>query len=177
VVSADGRGLVSPAGSVLLRETMRVTGLARVAWQPGWPGGGRRGRPATRGKVIAGLAAAVAPGGECLAGITVPRGQPELAGPVALGPVVNLVAGSREDTEALLDVTKPGGEFPERDATVIFFSARSDPVQLAHIVGRVEACHVRLDIRDRCPLADARLVHEQSEAGVIRGRVLLTPDR
>ena len=49
--------------------------------------------------------------------------------------VVNLVAGSREDTEALLDVTKPGGvlvsatsrggEFPERDATVIFFSVRS----------------------------------------------------
>jgi NADPH:quinone reductase-like Zn-dependent oxidoreductase len=48
--------------------------------------------------------------------------------------VVNLVAGSREDTEALLDVTKPGGvlvsatspggEFPERDATVIFFSVR-----------------------------------------------------
>jgi hypothetical protein len=94
--------------------------------------------------------------------------------------VVNLVAGSREDTEALLDVTKPGGvlvsatspggEFPERDATVIFFSGRSDPVQLAHIVDRVEAGHVRLDISDRCPLADARLVHEQSEAGAIRGR-------
>ena len=26
-----------------------------------------------------------------------------------LGAVVNLVAGSREETEALLDVTKPGG--------------------------------------------------------------------
>jgi NADPH:quinone reductase-like Zn-dependent oxidoreductase len=100
--------------------------------------------------------------------------------------VKDLVAGSREDTEALLDVTKPGGvlvsatspggEFPERDATVIFFSVRSDPVQLAHIVDRVEAGHVRLDISDRCPLADA-LVHEQSEAGAIRGRVLLIPER
>jgi NADPH:quinone reductase-like Zn-dependent oxidoreductase len=88
--------------------------------------------------------------------------------------VVNLVAGSREDTGVLLDVTKPdgvlvsaaspGGEFPERDATVIFFSVRSDPVQLARIVDRVEAGHVRLDISDRCPLADARLVDEQSEA-------------
>jgi hypothetical protein len=29
VVSADGRGLVSQAGAVLLWETMRVTGLAR----------------------------------------------------------------------------------------------------------------------------------------------------
>jgi Zinc-binding dehydrogenase len=183
---AGGRGLVSQAGAVLLRETMRVTVLARAACQPGWPGGGRRGRPRP-GKVIADLAAAVAPGGECLAAITVPRGQPELAGPVASDPAVNLVAGSREDTEALLDVTKPdgvlvsaaspGGEFPERDATVIFFSVRSDPVQLAHIVGRVEPGHVRLDISDRCPLADARLVHEQSEAGAIRGRVLLTPER
>ena len=143
--------------------------------------------PVTRGKVIADLAAAVAPGGECLAGIAVPRGQPELAGPVASDPVVNLVAGSREDTEALLDVTKPGGalvsatspggEFPERDATVIFFSVRSGPVQLAHILGRVEVGHVRLDISDRCPLADARRVHEQSEAGAIRGRVLLIPER
>ena len=48
--------------------------------------------------------------------------------------VVNLVADSREDTEALLEVTKPGGvlvsatspggEFAEPDATVIFFSVR-----------------------------------------------------
>lgn len=72
VVPADGRGLVSPAGAVLLRETMRAAVLARAACQPGWPGGGRRGRPVTRGKVIADLAAAVAPGGECLAAITVP---------------------------------------------------------------------------------------------------------
>jgi hypothetical protein len=60
---------------------------------------------------------------------------------------------------------------------VIFFSVRSGPVQLAYIVGRVEADHVRLDFSDRCPPGDARLVYEQSEAGVIRGRVLLTPER
>jgi hypothetical protein len=105
---AGGRGLVSQAGAILLRETMRVTVLARAACQLGWPGGGRRRRPVTRGKVIADLAAAVAPGGECLAAITVPRGQPELAGQVASDPAVNLVAGSREDTEALLDVAGTG---------------------------------------------------------------------
>jgi len=38
----------------------------------------------------------------------VPRGQPELAGPVASDPAVNLVAGSREDTEAQLDVAGTG---------------------------------------------------------------------
>jgi NADPH:quinone reductase-like Zn-dependent oxidoreductase len=76
-----------------------------------------------------------------------------------------------------VSAASPGSEFPERDVTVIFFSVRSGPVQLAHIVGRVEAGHVLPGISDRCPLADARLVHEQSEAGAIRGRVLLTPDR
>ena len=99
--------------------------------------------------------------------------------------VVNLVAGSRDDTEALLDVikpggllvsaTSPGGEFPERDVTVIFFSVRSDPVQLAQIVDRIEAGNLRLDISERHPLAETRLVHEKSEAGAIRGRVLLVP--
>jgi hypothetical protein len=44
------------------------------------------------GKVIADLAAAVAPGGECLAGIAVLREQPELAGPVASDPVVSRLA-------------------------------------------------------------------------------------
>jgi hypothetical protein len=60
-VSADGRGLVSQAGAVLLWETMRVTGL----------GGGlsaalQRWRSPRAvhdpGKIIADLAAAVAPG-------------------------------------------------------------------------------------------------------------------
>ena len=60
---------------------------------------------------------------------------------------------------------------------MIFFSVRSGPVQLAHILGRVEADHVRLDISDRCPPGGARRVHEQSEAGAIRGRALLIPER
>lgn len=48
VVPGDGRGLVSPAGAVLLRETMRAAVLARAACQPGRPGAGRRGRPVAR---------------------------------------------------------------------------------------------------------------------------------
>jgi hypothetical protein len=35
VVSADGRGLVSQAGAVLLRKTMRAAVLARAACQLG----------------------------------------------------------------------------------------------------------------------------------------------
>jgi hypothetical protein len=48
-VSDDGRGLVSQAGAVLLRETMRVTGLGR-ACRKGWPRGGRRARCMTRAR-------------------------------------------------------------------------------------------------------------------------------
>ena len=87
-VSADGRGLVSQAGAVLLWETLRVTGLGR-----GLSDGLARWRAPRAvhdpGKVIADLAAAVALGGDCLADIAVLREQPELAGPVASDPVVS----------------------------------------------------------------------------------------
>jgi hypothetical protein len=87
-VSADGRGLVSQAGAVLLWETMRVTGLGRGLSQ----GLARWRAPRAvhdPGKIVADLAAAVALGGDCLADIALLREQPELAGPVASDPVVS----------------------------------------------------------------------------------------
>jgi len=87
-VSADGRGLVSQAGAVLLWETMRVTGLGRGLSQ----GLARWRAPRAvhdPGKIVADLAAAVALGGDCLADIAVLREQPALAGPVASDPVVS----------------------------------------------------------------------------------------
>ena len=92
-VSADGRGLVSEAGAVLLWETLRVTGLGRglsAALEP-W----RAPRTAhDPGKIVADLAAALALGGDCLAGIAVLRAQPDLAGPVASDPVVSRLVRS-----------------------------------------------------------------------------------
>jgi hypothetical protein len=87
-VSSDGRGLVSQAGSVLLWETMRVTGLARGLSQnlARWRAPRAVHDP---GKIVADLAAAVALGGDCLADIAVLREQPQLAGPVASDPVVS----------------------------------------------------------------------------------------
>jgi Transposase DDE domain group 1 len=96
-VSADGRGLVSQAGAVLLWETMRVTGLGRGLSQnlARWRAPRAVHDP---GKVIADLAAAVALGGDCLADISVLREQPELAGPVASDPVVSrLVSALAQD--------------------------------------------------------------------------------
>jgi hypothetical protein len=74
-VSADGRGLVSQAGAVLLWETMRVTGLGRGLSRnlARWRAPRAVHDP---GKVIADLAAAVALGGDCLADIAVLREQP-----------------------------------------------------------------------------------------------------
>jgi len=92
-VSADGRGLVSQAGAVLVWETMRVTGLGR-----GLPAALERWRAPRAvhdpGKIVADLAAALALGGDCLADIAVLRGQPELAGPVASDPVVSRLVRS-----------------------------------------------------------------------------------
>jgi len=87
-VSADGRGLVSQAGAVLLWETMRVTGLGR-----GLSEGLARWRAPRAvhdpGKIAADLASALALGGDCLADIAMLREQPELAGPVASDPIVS----------------------------------------------------------------------------------------
>jgi Transposase DDE domain group 1 len=92
-VSADGRGLVSQAGAVLLWETMRVTGLSRGLSESlaRWRAPRAVHDP---GKIIADLAAAVALGGDCLADIAVLREQPHLAGPVASDPVVSRLTGT-----------------------------------------------------------------------------------
>jgi hypothetical protein len=87
-VSDDGRGLVSWAGTVLLWETMRVTGLGRGLSQALEPWRGPRAVH-DPGKIVADLAAAVALGGDCLADLAILREQPDLAGLVASDPVVS----------------------------------------------------------------------------------------
>jgi hypothetical protein len=84
VVSADGTGIVSQAGGVLLTRTLRVTGLdaGLSPWRPGRA-------VHDPGKVIADLAVTLALGGDCLADIAVLRAEPALFGPVASDPVVS----------------------------------------------------------------------------------------
>ena len=87
-VSADGRGLVSQAGVLLLAETLRVTGLGE-----GLSGALARWRAPRAvhdpGKILTDLVMTLALGGDCLADVAVLRAQPELAGPVASDPVVS----------------------------------------------------------------------------------------
>ncbi len=87
-VSADGEGLVSQAGALLLAEALRVTGLGK-----GLSAGLGRWRAARAvhdpGKILADLVVALGLGGDCLADVAVLRAQPELCGPVASDPVVS----------------------------------------------------------------------------------------
>ena len=81
MVSADGTGIVSQAGGLLLTRTLRVTGLDRgleVALE--------RWRPAravhSPGKIVTDLAVALALGGDCLADVAMLRSR---AGTVRAG--------------------------------------------------------------------------------------------
>jgi hypothetical protein len=88
IVSADGKGLVSQAGLLLLAEAARVTGLGQ-----GVAGGlGRWWAPRAvhdPGKMLTDLVVTLALGGECLADVAVLRAQPGLCGPVASDPVIS----------------------------------------------------------------------------------------
>jgi hypothetical protein len=88
MISADGTGIVSQAGGLLLTQTLRATGLDRSL-----DAALERWRPARAvhgpGKIITDLAVALALGGDCLADVAMLRAQPELFGPVASDPVVS----------------------------------------------------------------------------------------
>lgn len=87
-VEGDGRSVVSQAGSALLVETVRKTGLdqALSAALAPW----RKPRAVhDPGKVLLDLALAVALGGDCLADVGMLRAEPGLFGPVASDPTVS----------------------------------------------------------------------------------------
>jgi hypothetical protein len=101
-VTADGSGVVSQAGAVLLTRALAVTGL-----EAGLSAGLARWRAprATHdpGKIIADLAVTLALGGDCLADIAMLRAEPALFGPVASDPVVSrLVSGLAADAPRAL---------------------------------------------------------------------------
>ena len=84
-VTADGVGIVSHAGAVLLRELADDSGLTA-----GWTDaviGTYRGTPTHQpGRVLVDLAVTLADGGDCLADLAALRDQEALFGPVASHP-------------------------------------------------------------------------------------------
>ena len=99
MVSADGTGMVSHAGGLLLAQTLQATGLRRGLARPGPVAAARAVHGP--GKILTDLAIAVALGGDCLADVAVVRAEPELFGPAASDPVISRLV-------ALLAVTRGG---------------------------------------------------------------------
>jgi hypothetical protein len=87
-VSADGQGLVSRGGALLLTRTARATGLDEglTAALARWRAPRAVHDP---GKAVLDLAVMVAAGGDCLADAAMLRAEPELFGPVASDPVIS----------------------------------------------------------------------------------------
>ncbi len=80
--------MVSQAGSVLLVETVRKTGLDQAISQALAPW--RKPRAVHHpGKVLLDVALAVALGGDCLADVAMLRCEPAISGPVASDPAVS----------------------------------------------------------------------------------------
>ncbi|MEU0738715.1 IS1380 family transposase [Streptomyces sp. NPDC006134] len=87
-VRDDGRAVVWQAGSVLLVETVRKTGLDQAVSKALAPW--RKPRAVhDPGKVLLDVALAVALGGDCLADIAMLRCEPAVFGPVASDPTVS----------------------------------------------------------------------------------------
>jgi hypothetical protein len=102
VVDPVRESLVSSAGGLLLRQTIRRSGVDRVLSSALAPW---RSPRATHdpGKVLVDVATAVALGGDCAADVAVVRAQPELFGPVASDPTVSrLIAALAADIEVSL---------------------------------------------------------------------------
>jgi Transposase DDE domain group 1 len=137
-VSADGKGLVSQAGGLLLAEAARVTGLGQ-----GLSGALERWRASRAvhdpGKIVSDLVMTLALGGDCLADVAVLRAWPELAGPVASDPVISrLVAAlAAEGPRALRAIRKARAarRYESEDDAVAYVN--SEPIDDSSILVRM----------------------------------------
>ncbi|MFI5967723.1 NADP-dependent oxidoreductase [Streptomyces asoensis] len=99
--------------------------------------------------------------------------------------LLNLVPLSPHDAAALASAVRPGGRIvsiatpveppAETKVTAIHMVARNDVAHLAALVELVDEGKVTLDISASHPLADLANVHRLSEAGRIRGKVVIIP--
>ncbi|MFI6936852.1 IS1380 family transposase [Streptomyces sp. NPDC050287] len=97
-VEGGGRGAVSQAGSVLLAETVRKTGLdtAISAALAPWC---KQRAVHDPGKILLDVALAVALGGDCLSDVSMLRAEPAVFGPVASDPTVSRLVDTLAGSE------------------------------------------------------------------------------
>jgi NADPH:quinone reductase-like Zn-dependent oxidoreductase len=99
--------------------------------------------------------------------------------------VLNLVSTSADETAALVGLVADGGFYvgtmtsgqddPSRRVHAQRVFVRSDAVQLADLVSRVDAGQLSIDVADRRPLADVAAVHDGSDANQLPGKTILLP--
>ena len=100
--------------------------------------------------------------------------------------VLNLVPTTDEQTDALIGLVADGGfhvgtmvfgpRDPERGVRSQRVFVRSDAAQLAGLVRRVDDGQLRVEVAHRRPLAEAAVVHADSDAGRLHGKTILVPD-
>jgi NADPH:quinone reductase-like Zn-dependent oxidoreductase len=99
--------------------------------------------------------------------------------------VLNLVPTSPQETARLVDLvtdgavfvstTTPGPDDAGRGVRTVRVFARSDAAQLTELVARVDAGELMIEVAERRPLADLAAVHDESTAGRLSGKTVLTP--
>ncbi|WP_245602079.1 zinc-binding dehydrogenase [Hamadaea tsunoensis] len=113
------------------------------------------------------------------------------AGPVAdaldrpVDTLLNLVPLDPAAAAALAATVRPGGRAvsvaspvePPTGAgvTALHMVARNDVADLAALAALVEAGEIRLDVSASYPLSELAEVHRRSEAGLVRGKVVIIP--
>ncbi|MCF2531657.1 NADP-dependent oxidoreductase [Yinghuangia soli] len=103
----------------------------------------------------------------------------------AFDTVLNLVPLAPGDAAGLAPLARPGGRIisiatpieplPGSGTFSTHMVARNDVAQLAALVALVDAGKVRPDISETAPLHRLADVHRRSEAGRIRGKIIVTP--
>jgi hypothetical protein len=151
VLDGGRESLISSAGSVLIAQTIRLSGLDQGLSAALSPWRGRRRHDP--GKALLDVAMAVALGGNCLADVAAVRAQPGLFGTVASDPTISRVIAAlgadRASTDAAVAAIR---EAHARARASVW--ARQRP--LAGAPGRRDGGQVILDI-------DATLVTSHSE--------------
>jgi NADPH:quinone reductase-like Zn-dependent oxidoreductase len=99
--------------------------------------------------------------------------------------VLNLVSTAPKETAALVDLVADGGihvgtmtsgqEDPQRRVRAQRMFVRSDAAQLAELVGRVDAGQLSIGVAARRPVDEAAVVHDDSDANRLPGKIILIP--